>query len=77
MRAEITSGCLRWWIQFVQFEKLAQYRIVALGHALHRSKIQRGAFVQEENAVGEFVSESHVVSDNNASELELEFEFLD
>lgn len=36
---------LSWRIQFVQFEKLTQDGIVALGHALHRPEIERSAFM--------------------------------
>src|SRR6185312_10313590 len=72
---KLQVGRLSGRIQLVQFEKLTQNGIVALGHAFHCSEIERGAFMQEEHAVSQFVREAHVMRHDDARQLELEFEF--
>ncbi len=62
---------LRWQKQFIQREKFIQNFIFAVFHLFDSAKKTGSAIVQENDPVCEFLRESHIVRDDNASEMQL------
>src|SRR5689334_22478943 len=63
-------------LEFIELEKFLQHRMGAALPLLHWTKENRFAFVQEDDAIRELLREAHVVSDNDAGQLELVLELL-
>src|SRR6266478_4088443 len=63
--------------ELIQFEEFLQHGMIAAFPLGHGAEEDRFAFVQEDDAVSELLGETHIVSYDDAGELELEFQFLD
>jgi hypothetical protein len=62
--------------QGIKGEELAKDRVVGGFHFIHGSEEMGFALVQEQHAIGEALSESHVVGNDNAGQAQLVFELL-